>query len=154
MKIQASIVGYHGEAVCVQSFWHEATRLLIIKQAAQYTEDRLDGCAIVANSDVPGRDARFGEDVLAEAIEAFFVLNSQGQLVFEDGLDRVNPMNAIESDAITVNGKSYRLMPEISNGQVAVLATAWYAGKGRSIERALSFGDELFSLSVGDILTI
>jgi hypothetical protein len=68
-----------------------------------------------------------------------------------------NPEPKIEYDGLREGGKIYRLAPDMSNAQVAVLATCLYVEQYQNTQKTLEMADDIADLNdlfSGGILTI
>lgn len=91
-------------------------------------EIRRANCAVVTNNpSFDDRDELFTEDQFRRAIEDYFSLAGRGLLVLEDAVARHNPQAKIEPDGLDERGRKFRLAPDITNGQVAVIVACWFA---------------------------
>ncbi|MCK9394215.1 MAG: hypothetical protein M0Q44_01325 [Methylobacter sp.] len=164
IPIQATIVGYSGKPCTLFSAYAEDAQVLTIVTSTAHRRDRRDGCMVITNDLNIERDGLFSEDDFSAAIAAFFSLKDgaaldgkSSRLIFSDKVAAANPSSSIEKDGMDTHGPKYRLQ-EITNAQVAVLATCWYAAsKATTVETMLDMADKLLALDGlrhGDIWTI
>jgi hypothetical protein len=164
IPIQATIVGYSGKPCTLFSAYDQDAQVLVVSVVAGHRRDRRKGCMVITNDLNIERDSLFSEDQFSAAIAAFFSLKDgaaqdgkSSRLVFSDKAATSNPSQSIEKDGMDTHGPKYRLQ-EISNSQVAALATCWYAAsKAATIDTMLDFADKLLDLDIlsrGGILTI
>jgi hypothetical protein len=164
IPIQATIVGYSGKPCTLFAAYDEDAEVLTIVHGGDHRRDRRDSCMVITNDLNIERDSLFKEDDFASAIAAYFSLKDgaaqdgkSSRLVFTDQAARTNPSSNIEKDGMDANGPKYRLQ-DITNLQVAVLATCWYASsKAKTINTMLDFADQLRDLDIlsqGGIITI
>ena len=110
---------------------------------------------MVGMLDLSERDALFAEDDFREAIDTYYCMLNTGCLNISKGAMGSDPASQIEPDGYRDNGASiYRISPNISNSQIAVLATAWYTKKSKAINQSIDFSNQLFKIAMGDIITI
>ena len=152
-KIQATIVGFHGNPCTLFSLFDTQKKVLAVAKEIPYRADRAQGCVVVTNDSTIARDQLFTDDELKAAIGAYYELksglssdNSSSRLNFADGVTRNNPDSAIERDGIDANGQKYRVSETITCGQMAVLATCLFAVKADSIQRSVDMADELTTM--------
>lgn len=164
IPIQATIVGYSGKPCTLFSAYDEDAEVLTIVLSNEHRRDRREGCIVITNDLNIARDSLFQEDEFSAAIAAYFSLKDgaaqdgqSSRLVFSDKAAMTNPSSSIEKDGMDANGPKYRLQ-DITNAQVAVLATCWYAAsKANTINTMLDFADKLLDLDIlsrGGIITI
>ena len=91
-------------------------------------------------------DARFTDENIMDAVKLYQSMQASGKLKIDATLQRLNPSAAIEDDGLDLRGRMFRMLPDISNGQVAVLALCWFADKQRQINNIEADFDELFSI--------
>ncbi len=162
--IQTTIVGYSGKPCTLFSAYAEDEQVLTVVAATAHRRDRREGCMVITNDMNIERDGLFSEDDFSAAIAAFFSLKDgaaldgkSSRLVFSDKAATANPAASIEKDGMDTHGPKYRLQ-EITNAQVAVLATCRYAAsKATTINTMLDMADKLLDLDIlsrGGILTI
>jgi len=164
IPIQATIVGYNGKPCTLFSAYAKEAQVLTVVVSGEHRRDRREGCIVITNDLNIERDSLFLESEFSSAISAYFSLKDgaaqdgkSARLIFSDKAAATNPNQAIEKDGMDTSGPKYR-MQEITNAQVAVLATCWYAASTAStINTVLDFADKLLDLDIlsrGGILTI
>ena len=164
IPIQTTIVGYAGKPCTLFSAYDEDAQVLVVSVVADHRRDRRQGCMVITNDLNIERDGLFSESDFSTAITAFFSLKdgaasdgNSARLVFLDKAATSNPAQSIEKDGMDTHGPKYRLQ-DISNAQVAALATCWYAAsKASTIGKMLDMADKLLDLdllSKGEIITI
>lgn len=153
MRIQTSVSGFGGRPVTLLSIYDEGAGTLTIAKAVDYREAKIaPDMAVVSNVDLPERDAHFTDDQLRDSIRAYFAMSATDYLILDDSLARFRPDNRIEQDKVDESGRKYRVAPEIDNGQIAVLATVWFAESQKGISSMLeSFDFDSGSFSVETI---
>lgn len=148
VKMRINCSGYQGEAVSVFGMFDMETDVLLIGQRAKkYDTEPRDGFLRITTQDRdPTHDGVFLEEQTRDAIVAFFELEAMNLIQFGEGLSSLDPKNKIERDGMDTGGMKYRIAPDISNGQVAVLIAAHTAVGQRAVGRAGEF--------FGDLMTI
>lgn len=154
MMIQSCISGYGGKPATVYSLFDGATGILVVAKETELRKDRFDKCVIVSNILLPAREAAFSEDNFKDAVDALYDMRGAGKLVVESAATRADPTARIESDAMDVNGRKFRIHPDITNGQIAVLAAVWYARGAPVRSRVVAMAGTLAALNAGGIVSI
>lgn len=153
MKIQASISGYSGARATVYSLYRDG--VLLVAKISDYREARFEDCAVVSNVLLPERDAAFGEEHLKDAIDGMHVMRSEGRLHIDNAANMADPASRVEFDSMDVNGRNYRVHPEITCAQIAVLASVWFASQSRVRNDMVEMAEKLADiLSGGGTITI
>jgi hypothetical protein len=149
VKIRVNIAGFHGSATSLFcAFDPDNDILLIVSEAEQYESTRREGFLHITNQDRDETiDATFNNDEVKDAIVAYFEAESLKLLAYGAKATRCNPASKIERDGIDVNGPRYRIAPDMSNGQVAVLVACRYAALQRHVGSAQEMMDELISMT-------
>lgn len=133
-----------------------ATGMLLVDGSsvveAGMPEVRRDGCAAVTNNaSTDDCDLVFtGEDMRA-AIGDYFAFAGRGLLVFEDAQQRHNPASRVAADGVDEHGPKYRVAPDITNGQVAVIVLCWFALKQSGFARQLAAFDDYEELKIHSV---
>lgn len=161
IPIQTSISGYQGKPATVFSGYDPESRILVVSVESVFRPERQAQCLVIANDETLfPRDVLFTDDCLPDAISAFYALHSgtaadsvSPRLVFDEKAARCNPTSGIERDGLSESGYKYRISDTMSNAQMAVLATCWYARihfsrVNRYIEKAERFADLLMKNGV------
>lgn len=112
-----------------------------------------DDDSVVVTNDVAlvDHDQLFLEDQFREAITAYFSLQASGQLEIDTALMRHSPAGKIEPDGVDEKGRKFRVAPDISNGQLAIIALCWLALRQRNVATQIDAFDEMPDL---DVMTI
>lgn len=153
MKLQVSIAGYAGNPVTLVGIYDDDNGVLVIAKQVAYREGKAgEDFALVSNLDLAETDYKFVEDDLKTAIQSYFTMKAQGMVDIVEGLQRFQPDNRIESDAIDAAGRKYRISPDIDCGQIGVLAMVCYVAKQRGIFSAIDAAKELADFT--QIMTI
>lgn len=166
--IQTNISGYAGKPCSLFSVYDTDKKILAISKEAAYNNQRQKDCVLISNDKTADYDVLFTELNFANSLDDFFVLSNgvaqdgrSQRLVFSEKAARANPKNSIEKDGYNENGQKYSIAPTITNLQMAVLATCYYANsKAGAIENALAMFEQLneidyfATLKSGGIVTI
>lgn len=149
--IQATIIGYTGRACTILSAYDESDNTLVIAKHLGYGTKRFKESIIITNDPKIERDTLFCEESLQEAIESYFFMSNgvagdgrSQRLAFGDKAAQANPAQCIEKEGMNASGQRYRIAPEITNAQIATLATCWYANA--TLSTAMSCLDMFDSL--------
>lgn len=145
MRINAS--GYQGQPVSVMAGFDPATDVLLIFKESVYETTEREGWLRVSTSDRDAvHDLIFVEDNSREAIVEYFELDAMGLVQYGEGLTRLDPKGRIERDGMDEAGMKYRIHPDITNGQVAVLIAAFTARAQRNVAASNEFFDSLMTI--------
>jgi hypothetical protein len=143
IRVQAIVSGYQGAAVNLLGALDPKTGLFIVAKE-QGIDERTEGALTVSNNTrLEDRDRLFDEDKLQRAIHLFFSLRGQGLLELLPAVTKHDPGTRIESDGMNERGTKYRLAPEMSNGNVAVLALIEAADVALAADTTVSSADEI-----------
>lgn len=139
------MVGYAGPPVTLFAAFDPATDVLaIVKQAPEYESGPRDGFLKISSQERDAHhDALFLEENTRQAITAFFELDALKLISISEKAQRSNPLSKIERDGMDEKGIKYRIAPDITNAQVAVLAASFYAGAQRGAAAAQDFMEDL-----------
>ena len=144
--IQATFVGYQGEPCTVFSVY-DSTERLAVGAIKNYQKARREGCVVITNDTTLERDLFFTDEMLAEAISGYFTLRNGiakdggNRLVIGQTNNRASPEGAVQALEVSTNGRKYQINPEISNAQMALLATCYYALSATAIVETIELGD-------------
>ena len=135
VKIQATITGYAGKPCSLLSIYYKELGVLVLAKIASFRQERYENSSVITNVPRIDRDALFEESDMKAAIVSF--KNQKGRVagngtrgvVFEDGVGRADPESKIESDGIDVSGERFKISSDISNEQIAVLATCLFVDR-------------------------
>ncbi|MDF0506513.1 hypothetical protein POK33_37810 [Burkholderia cenocepacia] len=160
IRVQAIISGYQGPAVNLVGAMDAETGLFIIAREQGFDE-RIPGALVVSNqSRMEDRDRLFDEDKLQRAIHLYFGMKGQGLIELLPVVTKHDPGARIEPDSMNERGTRYRLMPELSNGNVAVLAMVEAADVALAADTTADTANDILSMydeldePVGDWATI
>ena len=149
--IQANIAGYQGKPCSLFSSYESDTQILSVVADSDYKKQRREECVLISNDKNGDYDGLFSEAYFASAINDFFALlngvafdGRSSRITFHEKIARANPKSAIEKDGYTENGQKFRISEGITNLQIAVLATCFYANsRSEAIENTLTMFDQL-----------
>jgi len=147
-----SIAGHYGPPVTLACSIVEDTNVLVIAREEPFKERRDAGYALITNQDLPERDWLFADDHVRDSINSFFARTSRSTIAIVNSLQRHSPAQGIQKDSFDEHGPRYRLIREITNGQIAVLAACGFADIQSSVILAQSLADDFMDLY--DIYTI
>ncbi|WP_304856525.1 hypothetical protein [uncultured Parasutterella sp.] len=156
--IQASITGFSGAPASVLSVYSEKNDVLVINgKAKQFSLKRVKPEAVlIVNNDRYERDWMFKRENFKKAIESYFAfslgvaLDGRSQrLVYGDKASGCDPRSALDRDGIDESGPRYSVREDISNAQVAVLATCMYADCYGTTNKILDFASEVTAFQQG-----
>lgn len=146
VKFQVSIAGYNGPATTLHGVIVVADNVLVLASEHPLEEARRDGFGMITNIDLASVDYRFTDQLMREAIISYFVRQSQQTLDIVDKLARHAPGNSITNDGYDERGPRYRISPDITNGQIAVLAACAFADVQSPVAKAISMMDDITAL--------
>ncbi|MCA0214700.1 MAG: hypothetical protein LCH79_16170 [Proteobacteria bacterium] len=147
--MRINIAGYAGEPATLYGAYDPGTDVLaIVKIAKEYEGGPRDGFLKITNQQ---RDAAFDglfiEEETRDAILAFYDLQALKLLNLQGDAARANPDSRIERDGMDEGGIKFKIHPDASNAQVAVLAACLFAGRQRGYQRTVDFMAELNGLT-------
>jgi hypothetical protein len=140
--IQAQITGYDGRAVNLLGALDTDTGYIMVHEELRANE-RNETAIFVTNDPRAERDSLFTEEKLQEAIRLFFRAKASDLLELDESLSKHDPSHKIENDGVDERGSKYRLAPEITNGNVAVLAIMSAANGSYNAQAATDFSGEM-----------
>lgn len=147
--MRVNIAGYGGTAVSVFCAYDTESDMLAVSREADYEPTARDGFLKITNQDRDAAyDALFTEELTRNAIGAFFELDALKLLAISPKVQRCNPSNKIERDGMDESGMKYRISPDVTNAQVAVLAASWYANTQRGVSAIREFNEEMRMMSI------
>jgi hypothetical protein len=166
--IQAIFAGFMNKPAALYSVYDDERLVLAVSVMAEFTRERREGCVLITNdSTLPDYDVLFTEEKFQDAISCYFTLlngvavdNASKRLVIADKAMRSDPAIALEVDGMNETGTKYRISPDITSAQMAVLATAWYAAtKAGLADRVIDFckdvamPDFMLGFEKGEVIT-
>jgi hypothetical protein len=144
MRVNAA--GYVGEPVSMLCSFDPATDILFAMKTVAYEDRDRPGFLRVTTLDRDStRDMLFTEDETREAITAFFELDAMKLVNLAPDLQRYAPAHVIEREGMDEHGMIYRIKPDITNGQYAVLIAAYVAQKQRKVSAISDFLEQVFT---------
>lgn len=147
--LRVNIAGFSGEPVSLIGAFDHEDDLLLISDTKAYTDGDAPAMLKVSNQQRDKfRDDLVGDEQMQDAISAYFEMDGLKLLVLGDRALRHNPANKIERDGVGEGGVRYRISPDITCAQVAVMFACLAATRQRSVTGALSIMDEISSFSV------
>lgn len=145
--IEVSITGHEGNAVTLICALKTDTNVLVIAaEEREVRETRREGFALVTNQTLEASDWLFTDDHIRDGIASYYARSTQGTLDIIDQLGRHNPSGSIVKVGFDERGPQYRIAPDITNGQLAVLAACGYADRQFTLNAAESVADDLAGL--------
>ena len=149
VKMRVNVAGYKGAPASIFAAYDPAADILLVAREATYEGGERAGFLKVTNQvRDAAHDAMFTEDDTRDAINAYFELDALKLLTLGQSVQRCSPDSKIERDGMDEGGMKYRIHPDISNAQVAVLFAALYAGRQRSVGVAQDFMAEMLLISI------
>lgn len=147
--IRANIAGYGGNAVSIYCAYDTDSDILAVSREGEYEDsDRPSFLKISNQNRDKAFDALFTEELTRSAINAFFELDALKLLAISPKAQRCNPLNKIERDGMDEGGMKYRISPDVTNAQVAVLAASWYVNTQRGVSAVREFAEEMRMLTI------
>lgn len=149
VKLRINVAGYKGEPVSVFAAYDPSTDILLVARQDPYQGGEREGFLKVTNQvRDAAHDALVTEDDTRAAITAYFELCAMKLIALGEKVQRCNPESKIERDGMDEHGMKYRVHPEITNAQVAVLFASLIAGKQRGLSVAQEFMEEMALISI------
>lgn len=147
--IRVNIAGFSGEPASLYGAFDHEDDLLLISDTKDYDPgDAADMLKISNQERDTHRDDLVSDDDLQAAIRAFFEMDGLKLLVIGEKAARHNPSNKIERDGVDEGGVRYRISPDITCSQVAVMFACLAASRQRTVTGALSIMEEISAFSV------
>lgn len=144
LAIQASITGFSGAPASLYSMFDKETGALVIAAHTALNTAKRNGCLVVSNDISLNRDTLFELEHLPLALKNYIRLKNSkaingidSALVFTDKSRNADPSSAVEIDGIDASGYKFRLTSDITNAQVATLATCWQVGRFGNADSAI-----------------
>lgn len=145
--MRVNCAGYGGRPVSVFAMFDPVSDVLAVVRETPYETVPREGFLRVTTQDRdPTHDAVFTEDDTRRGIVAYFDLEAMNRIQFSEGLTRLDPKNKIEREGMDEGGMVYRIAPDISNGQVAILIAAFYARQQRNVASVDDWFDALLTI--------
>lgn len=149
VKMRVNVAGYKGAPASIFAAYDPSSDILLVARESAYEGgERADFLKLTNQSRDTAHDAVFTEDDTRAAITAYFELEALKLITLGSAVQRCNPESKIERDGMDEGGMKYRIHPDISNAQVAVLFASLFAGRQRSVGVAQDFMDEMLLISI------
>jgi hypothetical protein len=143
IRIQSVATGYKGKAANLLGALDTDTGLLVVAREMPPGQV-FEGATVVTNDPRSGdRDSLFTEEKLQDAIRLFFRAKANGTIEIMSALTKHDPDHFIEVQGIEERGSRYRLNPDFTNGNAAVLAMLESAHRAYLAQEVTDFSDEL-----------
>lgn len=153
-KIQASISGYNGMASTVFSVYDTESGVLVVAKVKPFIRNRQDDCLVITNDSVITRDSLYSQEDFKESITAFNAIKNSltpdgksSRLVIKESANMANPDIAIELDKVEESGPKYILRPDITNAQVACLATCLMVSRSGAVNASIALAKQLADMT-------
>lgn len=146
VNFRINIAGFAGSAITLfAAYSFDKDLLLVAKEAPEYEGGARDGFLKITNQARDGAyDALFNADVeMADAIKSFFDFEGMHRLTLSQAVQRHGPGTKIERDGFSDTGQKYRIAPDMSCGQVAVMVACLMADRQRGVAAAESFAMDM-----------
>jgi hypothetical protein len=144
LAIQTNITGFSGAPASLYSMYDKDTGVLVVAAHTALNTVKRDGCLVVSNDISISRDTLFELDHLPQALKHYVRLkNSKAKngidsaLIFTDKARNADPSSVVEIDGIDSNGYKFRLTSDITNAQMATLATCWQISRFGNADSAI-----------------
>lgn len=159
ISMQATIGGLAARAGGAWSVFGEldlATGVLLVDVVKPHPpgtpEKRLHDAAFVTNNtNTDDHDLLFTEADLQDAISDFYAFAGRGLLVLDDAVKSHDPESRIESDGLDEHGRKYRISPDMTNAQIAVIVLCWFATRQAGFSRQIDAFDELMDTDIESV---
>lgn len=149
IKMRVNVAGYKGTPTSIFAAYDPVSDILLVARESPYESGERDGFLKITNQvRDAAHDAVFSEDDTRGAITAYFELDALKLITLGQSVQRCSPDSKIERDGMDEAGMKYRIHPDISNSQVAVLFASLFAGRQRSVGVAQDFMDEMLMLTI------
>lgn len=147
--LRVNIAGFSGEPASLYGAFDHEDDLLLISDTKEYDPGDAPDMLKISNQERDThRDDLVSDDDLQAAIRAFFEMDGLKLLVIGEKAARHNPSNKIERDGVDEGGVRYRISPDITCSQVAVMFACLAAARQRTVTGALSIMEEISAFSV------
>jgi len=143
VRIQSIATGYKGKAANLLGALDTETGLLIVARELPAGEVFAGAMLVTNDPRSEQRDSLFTEEKLQEAIRLFFRAKANGTIDIMSSLTKHDPEHMIEVQGIEERGSRYRLNPDFTNGNSAVLAMLEAAHRAHTAQEVADFSDEL-----------
>lgn len=147
--LRINIAGFSGEPVSLYGAFDHEEDLLLVSDSKTYDPGEAPDLLKVSNQERDThRDDLVTDDDLQAAIRAFFEMDGLKLLALSEKAARHNPSNKIERDGVDEGGVRYRISPDITCAQVAVMFACLAASRQRTVTGALGIMEEISAFTV------
>lgn len=147
VKMRVNVAGYGGRAVSIFAAYSPATDILLVAKEGEYEASEREGFLHITNQPRDAySDSIFTEDDMRAAIDAYFELDALRLLTLGSAVQRLAPSHKIERLGVDDKGMSYRIAPDISSGQVAVMIACLFASRQRAVDMAAEMMDDILGM--------
>lgn len=147
--LRINIAGFSGEPVSLYGAFDHEEDLLLVSDSKTYDPGEAPDLLKVSNQERDThRDDLVTDDDLQAAIRAFFEMDGLKLLALSEKAARHNPSNKIERDGVDESGVRYRISPDITCAQVAVMFACLAASRQRTVTGALGIMEEISAFTV------
>lgn len=141
--IQAEATGYQGPSVTVLGALDTDSGMVVISKELAHG-DTHPGAVVISNDPrSERRDSLFTEQKLQTAIRLYFRAIASDLLELWPAVKKHDPQSRIETLGINELGTSYRLSPDLTNGNMAVLAVLDAADVAMNAQGSTEFARDL-----------
>lgn len=146
-RIQVTIGGYKGHGTTLIAGLDTGTGILVVMKQHKYSEKLIKSdMTMITNMDLDDADTVFTDKDIKSAVESYFTRCAQSTIVIKDEARRFTPDSKVETDTVTTTGRTYRISPDIDNGQMAVLALCAFVDKQKGVGGTIEALNELDSM--------
>ncbi|HEX8590624.1 hypothetical protein [Pseudomonas sp.] len=150
MDFFVSVSGYEGQPTTIVGGLDEETNILVIAgRMKTFQTARIKGredISVVSNLGLPDVDFQFRDEHMREAIIAYQNRTLLNTITLDPALKQLDPRSVFEKDDIKEGKQTYRILPTISNGQLAVLIACGFCELQARIMSAQVSLDEMNDL--------
>lgn len=147
--LRVNIAGFSGEPVSLYGAFDHEEDLLLVSDSKTYDPGEATELLKISNQERDThRDDLVSDDDMQAAIRAFFEMDGLKLLALGEKAARHNPSNKIERDGVDEGGVRYRISPDITCAQVAVMFACLAASRQRTVNGALAFMEEISAFTV------
>jgi hypothetical protein len=145
--IRVNVAGFADRPASLYVALDMHTGMVVAASVRDHADDRKPNFLHVTNIEADQhRDMLVTEEHLSDAIAAYFSAASMGRLVIREGALRADPKSRLERDKIEERGIKYRVHPDATNAQVAMLYACYAAKKQADSSKSSAFQREFMGL--------
>jgi hypothetical protein len=142
--MRVNVAGFGGQPQSLYASLDIKSGILVVAIARDREDDRKPGFLHVTNITSDSvRDLLVTEAHLAKAINDYFRMSSLGLLQVREKALLADPRSRIERDKIEPTGIKYRINPDATNAQVALLYACYAADRQTEVEAARRFSRDV-----------